>query len=160
MNEKKESINGILSLLFLALIIYGSVTNFYIPKHAEHDIKVLGVDVVEVFPSAFTITDKDATFLTGIQNGIALSGEVIWNSIKNVWKDYTDFPDNFLFKIIWLFVGIPIEIIKWLLLMIPVFLVALYQLITIESSFTYKAALFISSLLPFAIFVFLGKDEE
>lgn len=146
-SEKFERWSNVFIWISIALVIYGASTNFFIPRESVGELNIFKVNAVELVPQAFTLTDKPAGVLHGAQNGIALSGELIWQGLKMAWNDYKDFPDNILMKVVWAVAGIVIELVKWFFIMLAAFFVMIYKLSQV-GGVEYKIVLIISALIP------------
>lgn len=145
---------------FLLLVVCGALTNFYIPESRATDLTIFGVNVPELIPSAFTFTRGESTYLHGVQNGVALTGELVWHNFAHAWTDYTDFPRNLLMKLVWLVFGYPIEFVKWFFILIAAYFVMIFKF-ALVGRLSYKIALVISSIVPPALlYVSLKLDPD
>ena len=147
-------------VFFLLLVVYGALTDFYIPESRATDLTIFGVNVPELIPSAFTFTQGESTYLHGVQNGVALTGELVWHNFAHAWTDYKDFPHNMLMKLVWLVFGYPIAFIKWFFILIATYFVMIYKL-ALVGGLSYIIALIISSIVPPALlYVSLKLDPD
>ncbi|OKP88378.1 hypothetical protein A3844_08395 [Paenibacillus helianthi] len=156
-DSAKKVLGGILSLIFFGLIVYGALTNFFIPSNHSMQVKVFDVDFVKDYPNLFTSVDHEASILEGTQNGISIGGKMIWAWLNESGHDYySNFPDNFLLKIVWLIIGIPIEVVLNFFLFFLISLIIIYKLAAL-GGLVYKISLIISFLIPFGLRLIISK---
>lgn len=158
----RKIVAGILSFIFIGLVVYGAITNYYIKEGGTLEIKVIDTDFVQRFPESFTKLDSDLSMIHGIQNGISLSGRVIWGGLKWTWLDYINgFPEGFFKKILWLIFGLIIEFFVNLFIHLAIFFMFIYKLFSLGGA-VYKIALIISSFVPpfLAVLVSLIQPDD
>lgn len=57
-----------------------------------------------------------------------MTGKTIWAGLQSVWHNYTDgFHGGLMLKIVWLLLGLPIEIIKHLFIYTVVFFMLIFN---------------------------------
>ncbi|MEK4880121.1 MULTISPECIES: hypothetical protein [Paenibacillus] len=161
-HAQRKVIAGILSFIFLGLVVYGGMTKVYVPEGTKLEVKVLDTDFVQEFPHMFTKVDSGLTMTEGIQNGLSITGRTIWAGMKSTWADYSNgFPDGLFKKILWLIFGIPIEAIKYFFVYLVMFFMFIYKLFPLGDA-GYKLSLILSSLIPplMAVLVSIIQPED
>ncbi|WP_054941483.1 hypothetical protein [Paenibacillus ihuae] len=137
----------LITSLILGLVVYGGVTNIFIPSGTSLEIKVFSFKFAEDITSMFTSIDNDLTVLHGIQNGLALTGKIIWSGLKSVWLDYIQgFQEDLMLKMVWLILGIPLEIIKNFFIFFILFFIMIFKLFVLGGN-NYQIALAVSALI-------------
>ncbi|MBU8763773.1 hypothetical protein KM868_09725 [Micrococcus luteus] len=156
-HTQRKVVAGILSFIFLGLIVYGAMTNFFIPKGGALVINVFDTtDFVKEYPKNFTVIEGEVSVIHGIQNGISLSGRVIWDSLRSTWWDFLNaFPEGGFQKILWLIFGLVIEFFKNFFISAVVFFIIIYKLIFWGGA-SYKLALIIAAFIPTVIAVLIS----
>ncbi|OMD03490.1 hypothetical protein MKX34_17150 [Paenibacillus sp. FSL R5-0636] len=145
---QRKVVASILSFILLGLVVYGAMTNYFIKEGGTLKIQVLDTDFAQRFPESFTKLDSDLSMIHGIQNGISLSGRVIWGGVKWTWLDYVNgFPDGIIKKVLWLVFGLIIEFFINFFIHLVVFFMFIYKLFFLGGT-AYKVALIISSCIP------------
>ncbi|QSF43606.1 MULTISPECIES: hypothetical protein [Paenibacillus] len=141
--------------IILGLLVYGGATEIFIPSGASLEIKVFNMNFTGEFPHIYTSINTDLTVLHGIQNGVALTGKIIWSGLKSVWADYIQgFQEGLKLKIVWLILGIPLEIIKNFFKYFILFFLMIINLFVFGGN-NYQIALAVSALILPALAVAL-----
>lgn len=148
MNDNQNKVwSALISFIILGLLVYGGATNIFIPSGASLEIKVLNMNFTEEFPHMFTYVENDFTVLHGIQNGVALTGKIIWSGLQSVWLDYIQgFQEGVKLKFVWLILGIPLEFIKNFFIYFIFFFIMIFKLFIFGGN-NYQIALAVSALI-------------
>ncbi|MDF2723948.1 MAG: hypothetical protein K0Q59_3623 [Paenibacillus sp.] len=158
----KSNVSSFLSLLFMALIVYGMVANVIVSesKTEQLNFEVFNWNPVKDTDVSITVVQEELSAAHGAHNGIAVSGRAFWGFLKAAWYMYVDwFPENIILKLIWLIVGLFITLTIALFIAVLVFFIWSYKLLMLGGA-DYKMAFMVSSLVVPALFVLIRKLSD
>ena len=152
--KKLSSVSAVLLLAILGLTIAFGLK--YTPALAAKDVPLFGYNLVM---PAEEVSDH-LGYIDGLRNGALVFGHAVVEIFVGAFYDYVDgFSYGFIGNIIWAFLGIVWELVKYMFLAIARYFVTIVLAFFQRATLGYYVGYIISAAIPFTISKF-NFDEE
>lgn len=152
--KKLSSVSAVLLLAILGLTIAFGLK--YTPALAAKNVPLFGYNLVM---PAEEVSDH-LGYIDGLRNGALVFGHAVVEIFVGAFYDYVDgFSYGFIGNIIWAFLGIVWELVKYMFLAIARYFVTIVLAFFQRATLGYYVGYIISAAIPFAISKF-NFDEE